>query len=128
MQEEAGENEVPSEESEAQDEETDTDTDEENEIPQSKTTSDPWDRIMTETYETLQENFDDTVENYLQQNLGIQIQETENNAYEELRPDYSRELIRQYEDLVKIGSILKKDLVHRQVLATAKKKTSADKR
>ena len=71
------ESEVPSEESEVQDEETDTDeydTDKQNEVPQSKTTFEPWDRIITEMYETLRENFDDTVETYLQQHPEMEME------------------------------------------------------
>ena len=68
----------------------------------------------------LKENFDDAVVMYVQLNLGMEIEEAENKAYEELRSDYGRELIAQSEDLVKYGTVSKKDQEHRQVLATAK--------
>ena len=36
---------------------------------------------MKRKYETLQENFGDTVGTYIQQNLGIEIEDAENKAY-----------------------------------------------
>ena len=47
--------------------EKETDIDEKNAKAQSST-SDPWPQLLSHAYDELQENFDDTVENYLHQN------------------------------------------------------------
>ena len=97
--------------------EDEADTDEENAIAQSST-SDPWPQLLSQTYDELQENFDDAVENYLQQNLEMELQQAEEKAFSDPKSDYRR-LIKEYEDLMKSVTVLKKDPIHRQALVTA---------
>ena len=65
---ESDESESPSAQEEEDDEtdsmEEEADTDEENAIAQGST-SDPWPQLLSQTYDELQENFDDTAEHYL---------------------------------------------------------------
>ena len=110
----------------AQEEEDETDstkeeadTDEENAIAQSST-SDPWSQLLSQTFDELQENFDDTVESYLQQNPEMELQQAEEKAFSDLRSDYRRQLIQEYEDLMNLVTVLIKDPVHRQVFETSK--------
>ena len=46
-------------------------------------------------------------------------QQAEEKAFSDLGSDYRRQLIKEYEDLIKLVTVLK-DPIHRQVLATAK--------
>ena len=81
------------------------DTDEENAIAQSST-SDPCLQLLSQTYDELQENFDDTVENYLQQNPEMELQQAEEKAFSDPRSDYRHRLIKEYEDLMKSVTVL----------------------
>ena len=63
---------------------------------------------MSQTYDELQENFDDHVENYLQKNPEMELQQAEEKAFSDLRSDYRRELIKEYEDLMKSVTVLKR--------------------
>ena len=44
---------------------------------------------MKQTYGTLQMNFDDTVETFVEENPAMEIEEAENEAYQELRPEHT---------------------------------------
>ena len=88
-----------------QEEEEEADTDEENTIAQSST-SDPWPQLLSQTNDELHENFDDNVENYLQQNPEMEIQQAEEKVFIDIRPDYRRQLIKEYEDLMKLITVL----------------------
>ena len=59
------------------------------------------------------------MEKYLQQNREMELQQAEEKVFTDLRSDYRCQLIkwRSYE----ISNCLKKDPIHRQVLATAKR-------
>ena len=119
---ESDESESPSaqeEEDETDSMEEEADTDEENAIAQ-PSTSDPWLQLLSQTYYELQENFDDTVENYLQQNPEMELQQAKEKSFSDLRSDYRRQLIKVYEGLMKLVAVLKTDPIHRQALATAK--------
>ena len=85
--------------------EEEADTDEENAIAQSST-SDPWPQLLSQNYDELQENFDDTVENYLQQNPEMELQQAEEKAFIDPRSDYRHRLIKEYEDLMKSVTVL----------------------
>ena len=107
---ESEENESPS----AQEEEDETDsmeeeanTDQENAIAQSST-SDPWSQLLSQTYDELQEHFDDSLESYLQQNPEMELQQAEEKAFSDLRSDYRRQLIKEYEDLMKLVTVFKR--------------------
>ena len=84
-----------------------TDTDEQNAIAQSST-SDPWPQLLSQTYDKLQENFDGTAESYLQQNPEMELQQAEEKAFSDLRSDNRRQLIKEYEDLMKLLTVLKR--------------------
>ena len=45
------------------------------------------------SYETLQDTFDETCESYLEQNPGMEIEEAENKAFDELKSNYRHALI-----------------------------------
>ena len=85
--------------------EEEADTDEENTIAQISA-SDP--QLLSQTYNKLQENFDDTVEKYLQPNPEMKLQHAEEKALRDLRSDYSRQLIKEYEDLMKLVTVSQK--------------------
>ena len=63
---------------------------------------------MSQTYDELLENFDGTVENYLQQNPEIEQQQAEKKAFTHLRSDYRRQLIKEYEKPMKLLTVLKR--------------------
>ena len=60
------------------------------------------------------------MENYLQQNPEMELQQAEEQAFSDLRSDFRRQLMKEYNDLMKLVTILKKDPIHRQVFATSK--------
>ena len=64
--------------------------------------------LLSQTYDELQENFDDHVENDLQKNPEMELQQAEEKAFSDLRSDYRRELIKEYEDLMKLVTVLKR--------------------
>ena len=110
----------PSDDSESkQDDEDDNSTNEEDEIPQSQSEFDPWNNL-------LQLSFDETCETYLEHNPGMEIAEAERKTFDELKSNYRQALISNYHDLVQMGNILKKDPIHKQIVATAKRLRSED--
>ena len=50
----------------------------------------------------------------------MEIAEAERKTFDELKSNYRQALISNYHDLVQMGNILKKDPIHKQIVATAK--------
>ena len=109
-----------------QGEEDDNSTNEEEEIPQSQSEFDPWNKLKQQAFYGLQDTFDETCETYLEQNPGMEIAEAERKTFDELKSNYRKALISNYHDLVQLGNILKKDPIHEQIVATAKRSRSED--
>ena len=65
----------PSDDSESQ--QDDNSTNEEDEISQSQSEFDPWDKLLQQAYYRLQDTFDETCETYLERNPGMEIAEAE---------------------------------------------------
>ena len=65
----------PSDDSESQ--KDDNSTNEEDEIPQSQSEFDPWNKLLLQAYYSLQDTVDETCETYLEQNPGMEIAEAE---------------------------------------------------
>ena len=97
----------PSDDSESQ--KDDNSTNEEDEIPQSQSEFDPWNKLLLQAYYSLQDTVDETCETYLEQNPGMEIAEAERKTFDELKSNYRQALISNYHDLVQLGNILKKD-------------------
>ena len=97
----------PSDDSESQ--KVDNSTNEEDEIPQSQSEFDPWNKLLLQAYYSLQDTVDETCETYLEQNPGMEIAEAERKTFDELKSNYRQALISNYHDLVQLGNILKKD-------------------
>ena len=111
----------PTDDSESQEGDKDVNsTNEEDEILQSQSEFDPWNKLLQLSYDSLQDTFDETCETYLEQNPGMEIAEAERKTFDELKSNYRQALISNYHDLVQMGNILKKDPVHKQIMATAK--------
>ena len=72
-------------------------------------------------FDSLQDIFDETCETYLEQNPGMETAEAERKTFDELKSNYRQALISNYRDLVHLGNILKKDSIHKQIVATAKR-------
>ena len=49
----------------------------------------------------------------------MEIEEAERKTFDELKSNYRQALISNYHDLVQLGNLLKKDLIHKQIVATA---------
>ena len=96
----------PSDDSESQ--KVDNSTNEEDEIPQSQSEFDPWNKLLLQAYYSLQDTVDETCETYLEQNPGMEIAEAERKTFDELKSNYRQALISNYHDLVQLGNILKK--------------------
>ena len=77
-------------------------------------------------YYSLQDTFDETCETYLEQNPGMEIAEAKRKTFDELKSNYMQALISNYHDLVQLGNILKKDPIHKQIMATAKRLRSEE--
>lgn len=105
--------------------ETDSDTPGDEEMGKIKTRKthkkSPWDRLLRRTYEAVQDQFDEMVENTLREEPNVDIEEAEEMAFEELKPTYRSCFISKYQDLVRLGSALRKDPIHKKVLSTAHK-------
>ena len=56
----------------------------------------------------------------------MEIAEAERNTFDELKSNYKQALISNYHDLVQMGNILKKDPIHKQIMATAKRLRSEE--
>ena len=78
-----------------------------------------WDRVMRITYRDNQDQFDETMENTLQETPNTDVESAEEMAYEELKPKYRSSLVSKYQDLVALGSALRKDPVHKKVMSAA---------
>ena len=99
----------PSDDSESQqDDEDGNSTNAEDEIPQSQSEFDPWNKLLQQAYYSLQDTFDETCESYLEQNPGMESAEAERKTFDELKSNYRQALISEYHDLVQLGNILKK--------------------
>ena len=79
----------------------------------------PWDRLMRSIYKDNQDQFDKTVENTLQETPNTDVELAEEIAYEEMKRKYRSSLVSKYQDLVALGSALRKDPVHKKVMSTA---------
>ena len=65
-----------------QDDEDNNSSDEEDELPRSQSESSPWNKILQQSYDSLQDSFDETCETYLEQ---MKTAETERNTFDELK-------------------------------------------
>ena len=74
---------------------------------------------MNTVAENLQDTFNETVEETVAEHQNKDIQETEEMAYEELKPNCLSELISRYKYLVGMTAALKKDPVHQRISRTA---------
>ena len=97
----------PGDDSESQqDDEDDNSANEENEIPQSQSEFDLWNKHLQQAYYSLQDTYDETCEIYLEQNPGMESAEAERKTFDELKSNYRQALISNYHDLVQLGNIL----------------------
>ena len=106
-------------EDEEEDEEEDDEEDEEEEdIPRNTKQHKirPWDTVAR----NLQDTFNETVEGTVAEHQNKDIQEAEEMAYEELKPNYLSEVISRYKYLVGMTATLKKDPVYQRITRTAK--------
>ena len=71
--------------------------------------------------ENLQDTFNETVGEMLAEHQNKGIQEAEEMAYEELKPNYLSQHISRYKYMVGITVALKKDPVHQGIMRTAKR-------
>ena len=81
----------------------------------------PWDVLVNIAADNLQGTFNETVEKTLAEHQNKDIQEAEEMAYEELKPNYLSQLISCYKCMVGITATLKKDPVHQRIMRTAKR-------
>ena len=117
----------PSDNSESQqDDKDDNSTNEEDELPQSQSEFEPWNKLLQQAYDSLHDTFDEACETYLEQNPGMEIAEAERKTFDELKSNYRQALISNYHDLVQMGNILKKDPIHKKIVATAKRLRSVE--
>ena len=66
--------------------------------------------------DNLQETFNETVEETLAEDQNKDIQEAEEMACEELKPNYLSQLISRYKYMVGMTAALKKDPVHQRIM------------
>ena len=100
------------EEDEDEDYEDEEEEDEEEEDVSKKTKKHnirPWDVLVNIAAENLQDTFNETVEETLAGHQNKDIQEAEEMAYEELKPNYLSQLISRYKYMVGVTAALKKD-------------------
>ena len=71
--------------------------------------------------DNMQDTFRDTVDETLGENTDMDIKEAEEEAYEELKPQYISKVIDNYKLLVGLSSALKKDSMHHKITSTAKR-------
>ena len=71
--------------------------------------------------DNLQDTFNKTEEETLADHQNKDIQEAEEMAYEELKPNYLSQLISRYKYMVGMTAALKKDPVHQRIMITAKR-------
>ena len=74
---------------------------------------------MRSTYRDNQDQFDETVENTLQETPNSDVKSAVEMAYQELKPKYRSSLVSKYQDIVALGSALRKGPVHKKVISTA---------
>lgn len=81
----------------------------------------PWNKILTTAHRHLQDDFNDNVKESLNEQPGMSVEEAEDMAYEELEPEYRSEFISNYKQLVRLGTALKRDPLHKKIMSTAKR-------
>ena len=101
-------------EDEDEDDEEDDEEDEDEE-------EEEWDVLVNIAADNLQDTFNKTVEETLTEHQNKDIQEAEEIAYEELKPNYLSQLISRYKYMVGMTAALKKDPVHQRIMRTAKR-------
>ena len=107
-----------------EDDEDEEEEDEEEEDVSKKTKKHkirPWDVLVNIAAENLQDTFNETVEETLAGHQNKDIQEAEEMAYEELKPNYLSILISRYKYMVGVTASLKKDPVHQKIMKTAER-------
>ena len=81
--------------------------------------TDPWDLVMKSSFETLQEDFENLIEEY--QRDGKDREEAENLARLTLLPKYREESINGYLHLIRWQRNMAKDPIHQKIKRTAKR-------
>ena len=81
----------------------------------------PWDVPVNKAIENLQDTFNETVEETMAEHQNKGIQEAEEMAYDELKPNYLSQLISRYKYRVRMTAALKKDPVHQRIMRTAER-------
>ena len=81
----------------------------------------PWDVLVKIAAENLQDIFNETVEETLAGHQNKDIQDAEEMAYEELKPNYLSQLISRYKYMVWVTAALKEDPVQQRIMKTAKR-------
>ena len=81
----------------------------------------PWDVLVNIAADNLQDTFNETVEETLAEHQNKDLQEAEEIAYEELKPNYLSQLKARYKYMVGMTAALKKDPVHQRIMRTAKR-------
>ena len=76
---------------------------------------------MNTAADNLQDIFNETGEETLAEHQNKDIQDAEEIAYEEMKPNYLSQLISHYKYMVGMTAALKKDPVNRRLLRTAKR-------
>ena len=69
----------------------------------------------------MQDRFNKTVEKTLEESPGTDIQEAEEIAYDELKPNYLSYFISRYKFVADFSAALKKDPVNKRIASTAKR-------
>ena len=102
------------EEDEDEEEYDDDDVDDDEEEPQKIK---PWDVLMGITTDKMQDTFNETVEKALHENPGKDVQDAEEIAYDELKPEF----VSRYKYLTDLSAALRKDPVNKKIQETAKR-------
>ena len=77
----------------------------------------PWDRLVEQAYDSVQERFNETVETALEED-SMGIEEAEDKVFEAMKPIYRSALMARYQDLVYLCLNSKRVPTHKKVLAT----------
>ena len=99
----------------------DMDHEEETSLSRRKVKFNPWDKFVGRAYEALQEDFNEAVENHLEENPSLEQEEAEELAYETLEPRYQSTVMSRYREFLRISAAMRKDPTHKKIMETAKR-------
>ena len=95
--------------------------DEDQHYSRKKSKFDPWQVFVGGAHRYLQDTFNESVQHTVEKNPDIDREEAEEVTFDKLEPRYRAEVFDCYQRFLKVSKAMKKDPLHKEITATAKR-------